>query len=44
MLTELVIAGHAFVENIRRGQYELAVDKPIILRLKAALHGLAVAV
>jgi hypothetical protein len=24
----VVIAGHAFVQNLRRGHYELAVDEP----------------
>jgi len=32
----VVIAGHAFVQNLRRGRYELAVDEPVTLRVKAA--------
>jgi DDE domain len=25
----IVLAGHAFVQNLRRGHYELAVDEPV---------------
>jgi transposase-like protein len=39
-----VIAGHAFIQNIRRGHYELAVDSPPKLRVAAAFDGLAQAV
>ena len=27
----VVIAGHAFVQNVRREQYELAVEEPVTL-------------
>jgi transposase-like protein len=39
-----VIAGHAFIQNIRRGHYELAADAPPILRVAAAFDELAQAV
>jgi transposase-like protein len=39
-----IIAGHAFVQNIRRGHYELAVDQPVVLRVAAAFTELARAV
>jgi transposase, IS6 family len=38
------IAGHAFVQNIRRGHYELAVDVPGNRRLAAAIDDLALAI
>jgi IS6 family transposase len=38
---QVVIAGHAFVQNLRRGLYELAVQEPIHLRLKGAFDELA---
>ena len=37
-----IAAGHAFVQNLRRGHYELAVDVPAPLRLKVAFAELAV--
>jgi transposase, IS6 family len=40
----VVIAGHAFVQNLRRGHYELAVDEPSNLRVKAAFAELALAI
>ena len=40
----VVTAGHAFVQNLRRGHYELAVDEPIQLRLAAAFDELAMAI
>jgi transposase-like protein len=40
----VVIAGHAFVQNIRRGHYELAVEEPATLRLAVAFDGLALAI
>ena len=36
-------AGHAFVQNLRRGHYELATDVPPPLRLAAAFSELALA-
>jgi transposase-like protein len=40
----LVIAGHAFVQNLRRGHYELAVQEPVTLRLAVAFDELALAI
>ncbi len=37
----VIIAGHAFMQNLRRGHYELAVDAPPALRLAAAFAELA---
>ena len=31
----IVIAGHAFIQNIRRGHDELGVDEPMTLRVAA---------
>ena len=38
-----IAAGHAFVQNLRRGHYELATDVPPSLRLPAAFSELAFA-
>ena len=40
----VVIAGHALVQNIRRGHYELAVDEPTGRRLMVAFGELAMAI
>jgi transposase-like protein len=40
----IVIAGHAFVQNLRRGHYELTADLPPRLRVQAAFDQLAQAV
>jgi IS6 family transposase len=39
-----ITAGHAFVQNLRRGQYELTTDAPPRLRLATAFTELARAV
>ena len=39
-----IAAGHAFVQNLRRGHYELATELPPHLRLAAAFAALALAV
>ena len=39
-----IAAGHAFVQNLRRGHYELATDAPAHLRLATAFTELALAV
>jgi len=39
-----VIAGHAFVQNVRRGYYELAVEEPVNRRLVVAFDELALAI
>jgi len=38
---QVVIAGHAFVQNLRRGHYELEVDASPALRVAAAFTELA---
>jgi hypothetical protein len=40
----VVLAGHALVQNFRRGHYELAVEKPASLRVAAAFDELALAI
>ena len=40
----VVIAGHAFVQNLRRGHYELGLDAPPAMRLAAASTELAAAI
>ena len=40
----VVIAGHAFVQNLRRGHSELAVEEPASLRVAAAFDELALAI
>jgi transposase-like protein len=40
----VVIAGHAFVQNLRRGCYELAVEEPANRRLVVAFDELALAI
>jgi hypothetical protein len=39
-----IIAGHGFVQNVRRGHYELAVEAPVNRRVAAAFDELAVAI
>jgi transposase, IS6 family len=41
---QVVIAGHAFVQNLRRGHYEVGVDAHSELRLAAAFTELAQAI
>ena len=40
----VVLEGHALVQNLRRGHYELAIDVPVSLRLAVAFEELAVAI
>jgi hypothetical protein len=40
----VVIAGHAFMQNLRRGHYELGLDAPPAQRVAAALTELAQAI
>jgi transposase, IS6 family len=42
--TTIVIAGHAFVQNLRRGHYELAVEASVNLRVAVAFDELASAI
>lgn len=41
---QTVSAGHAFVQNVRRGHYEIATDEPIHARLCVAFEHLAAVV
>jgi DDE domain len=41
---QMIIAGHAFMQNLRRGHYELAVDAPPAARVAAAFTELARAI
>ena len=40
----VVIAGHALVENLRRGHYELVVEEPVTRRSSVALNELALVI
>ena len=40
----VVLVGHAFVQNLRRGHYELAAEEPITRRLPVAIDELALAI
>src|SRR6266536_4778705 len=40
----VIIAGHAFVQNVRRGYYELAVEEPASRRVAVAFDELALAI
>jgi hypothetical protein len=40
----VVLAGHALVQKLRRGYYELAVEEPASLRAVAAFEELALAI
>ena len=40
----IVIAGHGFVQNLRRGHYELAVEEPMARRVAVAFDELALAI
>jgi IS6 family transposase len=41
---QVVITGHAFVQNLRRGHYELAIDAVPALRLATAFTELTAAI
>ena len=41
---KVIIKGHAFMQNIRRGHYELSVEEPVTLRLAVAFDELALAI
>jgi transposase-like protein len=41
---QVIIIGHAFMQNLRRGQYELAADAPRATREAAAFAKLAQAI
>jgi transposase-like protein len=40
----VVIAGHALVQNVQRGHYELAVEEPATRRLAVAFDELALTI
>lgn len=40
----IVIAGHAFVQNLRRGHYEVAAEEPESRRVAVAFDELALAI
>jgi transposase-like protein len=40
----VIITGHAFMQNLRRGHYELAVDAPPATQVAAAFAELALAI
>jgi transposase-like protein len=40
----VIIAGHAFVQNVRRGQYELGAEEPVNRRVMVAFDELALAI
>jgi transposase, IS6 family len=40
----VVLAGHALVQNVRRGHYELAVEAPLTRRVAVAFDELALAI
>lgn len=39
-----IIAGHAFIQNIRRGHYELGTNEATALRVMAAFDELTLAI
>ena len=41
---KIMIAGHGFVQNLRRGHYELATEEPVNRRLAVAFNELALAI
>jgi hypothetical protein len=41
---QVIIGGHAFMQNLRRGHYELAADAPPTTRVAAAFTELARAI
>jgi hypothetical protein len=40
----VISAGHAFVQNLRRGHYELAAEEPVTRRVMVAFDELALAI
>jgi hypothetical protein len=42
--TRVIIAGHAFVQNLRRGHDELAVEEPVNQQVAVAFDELALAI
>ena len=42
--TRVITTGHAFIQNIRRGHYELRAEEPVNLRVLAAFNQLVTAI
>jgi transposase, IS6 family len=42
--TRVIVAGHAFMQNLRRGHYELAVEEPANRRVAVAVDELALVI
>jgi transposase, IS6 family len=40
----VITAGHAFIQNIRRGHYDLGAEEPVTLRVPAAFDELVMAI
>jgi transposase, IS6 family len=40
----ILATGHAFLQNVRRGHYEIALDQPARDRLRVAFDELALAI
>jgi transposase, IS6 family len=40
----VIIAGHAFMQNLRRGHYELAVEEPVTRRVAVTFDELSVSI
>ena len=40
----VITAGHAFIQNIRRGHYELGAEDTVTLRIPAAFDELVMAI
>jgi hypothetical protein len=41
---QVIIAGHLFIQNLRRGHYEFGIDAPLAERVAAAFTELANAI
>ena len=40
----VIVVGHAFIQNVRRGHYELTVEEPVSRRLAVAIDELALVI
>jgi hypothetical protein len=40
----VIVAGHAFMQNVRRGHYELAVEEPANWRVAVAVEELVLVI
>ena len=41
---QVISTGHAFMQNLRRGHYELGIEEPLNLRILAAFDELTLAI